>query len=200
MSTAPAVPSAELLPYLAEVPAPQIAKRQHGIYLRATSVSAARSHLSAYSVIGHPPVRWPPPSVEPGQRSLKKERMRPLTKQQRQPASEVNGSSISTPGMARRCPHESSVVVLGVMYPTAIPQRRKGTAADLPGLPPSAAAGRRNTDIVFFDPVSSSGSKELARECTLRADRREATKAVARDLAMLSLRQRECHSPVVQAT
>lgn len=132
--------------------------------------------------------------------------MRPLTKQGRQHAGEDGGSSMPTRGPAQRCPQESSVVVLGVMYPSTVPQHCKGVPDDLPHLPPDVATGWQSTDVTFYDPISSIGSDELTRERLPRATRTvqepkhrkapkgrqvartEAIDAIVRELARLSLK------------
>ncbi len=134
--------------------------------------------------------------------------MSPLARRQVRQHSGANGSSPNaSPEPAPHRPQELSVVVLGVMYPSAVPQPCKVTPDDLQHLPLDLATGRRSTDIIFYDPISSKGCGEMARERPPisprtvgreakrrktpkggQVNRTEAIEAVVLELAQLSVR------------
>lgn len=125
--------------------------------------------------------------------------MKPLTKG-RQCADEDKRSPLPSIGSPQHFQPESVVVVLGVMYPSVFPQLvESNTHPDLVPLPPGLIAGRQSMDVVFYDPLSSSrNGDEVPRAARYRrnfkgdghVNRTEAQKAVARDLALLSLGKR----------
>jgi hypothetical protein len=125
--------------------------------------------------------------------------MKPLT-QRWQYAGENKRSPFPSPGRARNFQPESVVVVLGVMYPSVLPQLvDASTQLDLPLPRPGFDTGRQSEDIFFYDPLSSKGNGDEAplapkyRKKHIGAgyvNRAEAQKALARDLALLSLRKR----------
>lgn len=92
------------------------------------------------------------------------------------------------------------MVVLGVMYPSVLPQLvEDGTHRDLALSRPGVGTGRQSVDVLFYDPLTSMGNGDevpLAPKYRKKhkgagyVDRTDAQKAVARDLALLSLRKR----------
>lgn len=118
--------------------------------------------------------------------------MKSLT-ERRQCADEDKRSPLPNPGSPQHFQSESVVVVLGVMYPSALPQLVKAnTHLDLIPLPPDSVTGRQSVDVVFYDPLSSSKNGEevpqtAKYERSSKGDghvhRTEAQKTVARDLA-----------------
>ena len=122
-----------------------------------------------------------------------------------------NSDTLSTATAARQLPHplrnlgspqqiqsDSVVVVLGVMYPSVLPQLvEANTHLGLVPLPPGFVGGRQSVDSnVFYDPLSSSrNGDEVPRTATYRRNskgdghlsRTESRKTVVRDLALLSL-------------
>jgi hypothetical protein len=88
--------------------------------------------------------------------------MDPLTKQRRQLAGQ-DRNHISTLEPAQHRRQESRVVVLGVMYPSAIPHPSTVTRGKLPPLPTDVGAGR-SSDVIFYDPISSRERDERPRE------------------------------------
>lgn len=134
----------------------------------------------------------------------------PLDIQRRQKTGGDHSSPIPTHGPAQQCPQEYGLVVLGVMYPSVVPQPSQGIPGDLPHLLPDVATGWQCTDVIFYDPISSVGSGDPIRTGSLGAisevplspkhekkgkgsrheSRMNAMEAVARELAMLSLRNR----------
>jgi hypothetical protein len=105
--------------------------------------------------------------------------------------------------------HEYSVVLLGVMYPSALPQRHQYQYLQhkrMP-LPPEVLFNRRSTDLIFYDPIvpsdtrnpvqSTSPQPNTERDLTYGRQQKSAgigshnsVEAVARDLALLFLRKR----------
>lgn len=97
-------------------------------------------------------------------------------------------------------PHFSSeivVVVLGVMYPSVLPQPGVATThLDLPFPSLGSDTPRQSADVIFYDPLSSqrhgdevSPAMKYGKKYkgTRYENRVEAQKAVARDLTMLFL-------------
>ena len=96
---------------------------------------------------------------------------------------------------------EYSVVILGVMYPSFAQQRHHGVEHDESGLPPEILINRRSTDLIFYDPIHTSESRNLQpeprsvperkekRAGTRHPSRRASIEAVVRDLAVLFLRK-----------
>jgi hypothetical protein len=124
--------------------------------------------------------------------------VKPLTKR-RESADEDKRSPFPSPRSPQHFQPQSVVVVLGVMYPSLLPQPREASAERDPvSLLPGVVAGRQSVDVVFYDPLSSGGCEELPQgaECRRNStvdghvDREEARKALARDLALLSLGKR----------
>lgn len=120
-----------------------------------------------------------------------------------------DGSPVSTPGRGQSFPQETSLVVLGVMFPSAVPQPFGLTAEESPHFRSDVASGGKNTNVIFYDPISSiENTAPVGTPCTgisgafltlahdnrnqgSRSGRRaDAMKAVARDLADLALRKR----------
>lgn len=124
--------------------------------------------------------------------------MKPLT-ERRQCADENKRFSLSSPAPQRNQRGETVVVVLGVMYPSVVPQLvEANTHLDLVAVPPVVFTGKE-VNVVFYDPLSASrngdGVCQAAKyPSNSKGDgylnRREAQKAVARDLALLSLGKR----------
>jgi hypothetical protein len=104
-------------------------------------------------------------------------------------------------GPVQPFPSESVMVVLGVLYPSVLPQHvAASTHLDLVLLPPALTVGRQSMDVVFYDPLSSSWNGDevpLAAKYRRKskgdgyANRTQAQNAVARDLALLRLGKRE---------
>jgi len=101
---------------------------------------------------------------------------------------------------------EYSAVLLGVMYPRFAQQRHHGIEHDESGLPPDILINRRSTDLIFYDPIHTSESRNLQPErrsvpaiadtgAQRKARRDEAPKpqgfdrSSSRDLAVLFLRK-----------
>lgn len=126
--------------------------------------------------------------------------MKPPT-ESRQYAGGDKRSPLPRPGPAQHFQPESVVVVLGVMYPSVLPPLvAASTHLDLVLLPPGLTTGRQSMDVVFYDPLSPSrNGDEVPLVPKYRrkpkgdgyVNRTEAQKAVARDLALLSLGKRE---------
>ena len=124
--------------------------------------------------------------------------MKPIT-ERRQCADRHNTLPLPTPGSPRHFQSESALVVLGVMYPSALPQLVEADAhLDRIGRPPGLV-GRQSVDVVFYDPLSSKRKGEEVPQaakygrntkCDGNVNRTEAQKAVARDLASLSIGKR----------
>ena len=109
-------------------------------------------------------------------------------------------------------PHEYSVVLLGVMYPSpsAVPQRHHRTQHDRPPVPPEILINRRSTDLIFYDPIHnddiqnpgqsrilqanaerpSASERHKKPDGTRHSSRTASIEALARDLAMLFVRER----------
>lgn len=109
-------------------------------------------------------------------------------------------------------PHEYSVVLLGVMYPSpsTVPQRHHRIQHDRPPVPPEILINRRSTDLIFYDPVHnddiqspdqsrilqanaerlSAAERHKKPDGTRHASRTASIEALARDLATLFLRER----------
>lgn len=125
--------------------------------------------------------------------------MRPLTPRQRY-GGEDNPSPLPSPGPVQHVPSESVVVVLGVMYPSVLPQLDDAsTRLDLALSLPGADTDRKTVAVIFYDPLASKGngdeaplgSKERKKyKVAAYGNRAEAQKAVALDLALLALRKR----------
>lgn len=107
-----------------------------------------------------------------------------------------------------RRPHEYGVVVLGVLHPSIVPPPCE-SSGNPPQLPLSVVTGKRSTDVLFYDPISSQESVELNRQpgpspisATLRKHeggktsrdsqeaRRKAIAAVVHELDRLSMKLR----------
>jgi hypothetical protein len=111
-------------------------------------------------------------------------------------------SPLWSSGPPRHLQSECVVVVLGVMYPSVVPPQlvEANTHLDLVPLPPPGLSTRRQgPDVIFYDPLASSrDGDEVPIAAKYRrnskgdgsVDRTEARKAVARDLALLSLKTR----------
>ena len=118
----------------------------------------------------------------------------------RQSADEDKRSGVPSPRLPRYGRPELVVVVLGVMYPSILPQLVEAdTLLDLIPIPPRLRGGRQREDVVFYDPLSSVGDGEDVPQAAKygrnskgegQVNRMEAQKAVARDLALLSIRKR----------
>ena len=134
------------------------------------------------------------PAIEEREQTLE-----PLS-ERRQRNDKYKHFPVANPGSPQHLQPESVVVVLGVMYPSFLPQFvGASTCLDLLSLTPSLVTGRQSADVVFYDPLSSSGND---KEVPLapkhgrnfkgdgRVKRTEAQKAVARDLALLSVGKR----------
>lgn len=95
-------------------------------------------------------------------------------------------------------------VVLDAMDPSAVQKAFEVAIAGSPCLPPHVATGRRSTDAIFYDPITSVDDGEPTRQGNSRATsghpvptghqrkhggRGDAMAAVARDLATLSMRK-----------
>jgi hypothetical protein len=124
--------------------------------------------------------------------------VKPFT-ERRQCADEDERSPLPSPESQAHFQSESVVVVVGVMYPSVLPQLVEANHLDLVPLPPGLVTGRKSVDVVFFDPLSSSrNGDEVPQPANDRrnskggghVNRREAQKAVARDLALLWLGKR----------
>jgi hypothetical protein len=117
-----------------------------------------------------------------------------------QSADDDKRSPFPSPPSPQHFRPESVVIVLGVMYPSVLPQLvEANTHLDLVPQPPGLVAGRQSEDVVFYHPLSSSRNgyeiPHTARnrrnsEGEGRIHRAEARKAVARDLALLQLGKR----------
>jgi hypothetical protein len=116
-------------------------------------------------------------------------------------ADENKPCPLPSSGPPRHFQSESVVVVLGVMYPSVVlPQLvEANTHLDLVPLPPGLSTRRQSVDVIFYDPLSSSrNGDEVPQAAKYRrnskgdglVNRTEAQKAVARDLALLSLKTR----------
>ncbi|TLM80770.1 hypothetical protein [Pseudarthrobacter sp. NamE5] len=123
----------------------------------------------------------------------------PLT-EIRQSADENRRSPFPSSRSPQDFQSESVVVVLGVMYPSVLPQLiEANTRLDLIPLPPGLVTGQQSVGVVFYDPLSPSrNGYELSQTAKYQknpeghghVNRAEARKAVARDLALLSLGKR----------
>lgn len=129
--------------------------------------------------------------------------MKPLTRQRGQHANKDSGSPLPTPESTQHFRQEKCVVVLGVMYPSAVPPPPKVAPNDSPRLSPLVATDWQSTNVLFYDPISSVGSDRLTRarlpEAANAAEdrerrrilkrrqgaRAEAIEAVVRELARL---------------
>lgn len=100
------------------------------------------------------------------------------------------------PGTVTHPQPESAVVILGVLYPSILPQPSENPWLD-PPLPSSCFDGdRQREDVIFYDPLSrrnDSGSSGPASRERLKASgyasRAEAQRILARDLLLLSLQR-----------
>ena len=135
--------------------------------------------------------------------------MRAFPKKGRLPAGASHASPTQRP-VPHYGPREYSLVLLRVVYPSAVPQRRHRIQHKRPLLPPEILINRRSTDLIFYDPIlasdirhpdqegipqpynerplTSERQKKAAR--TGNASRTASIEALARDLAMLFLRKR----------
>jgi hypothetical protein len=139
------------------------------------------------------------------QRLRREQTLEPLTKR-RQRADEYKHSARTNPGSPQHFQPGSVVVVLGVMYPSVLPQLvEANTCLDLVPLAHGLVTGRQSVDVVFYDPLSSCcNGKEVPRAPehgrNIKSDghvkRTEAQKAVARDLALLWAGKRKYLPPL----
>lgn len=126
-------------------------------------------------------------------------KMKPSTRNQHRDAIEDSVSSLSDNELILHHPATYCVVVLGVIYPSVVRQPRYHDPLAEPALPAGATEMRRSTDIIFYDPLSSSASLESLRAkrtaigepsqtSARRTDigRQEAINAVVADLARLA--------------
>lgn len=116
--------------------------------------------------------------------------MKRLT-ERRQCADDRKRAPLPKLGTTQHFQSEIVVVVLGVMYPTVLPQRVEADIhLDLVPLPPGLAKCQQGQDVVFHDPLSfSTNADAVPKAAKYLANRTEAQKAVAHDLALLSLRK-----------
>jgi hypothetical protein len=122
--------------------------------------------------------------------------MKPRT-QRRQHAGEDKRFPRPCLGPPQHFPSEIVVVVLGVMYPSVLPQPVDATThLDLPLPSLGLDTPRQSADVVFHDPLSSQRNGDEASPAlkygkkhkgTGYENRTEAQKAVARDLTLLFL-------------
>jgi hypothetical protein len=104
---------------------------------------------------------------------------------------------VLSPQSSQNLQPETIVVVLGVMYPSLLPQLAKtNPQPEHVPLPPGLVVSRQSVEVVFYDPLSSSRSGDephpVAKyrrnfKSLCHPDRAEARKAVASDLALLTL-------------
>lgn len=127
--------------------------------------------------------------------------MKPLTKQGPEHANEDRNSLFRPLPDTLHSPQAYGVVVLGVMYPSAVPRLWKDTSDGLPHLLKDLA-GQQSINVIFYDPLSSlgrgiphQGGRTRAIEGVLpspkvrgnrQASRKKELEAVARELALLS--------------
>lgn len=122
--------------------------------------------------------------------------MKPRT-QRRQHAGEDKRSPLPCPGPPQHFPPEIVVVVLGVMYPSVLPQSVDATThLDLPLPSLGLDTARQSADVIFHDPLSSQRNGDEA-SLALKYGKKDkgtgyenhaaAQKAVARDLTLLFL-------------
>lgn len=136
--------------------------------------------------------------------------MNALTKQRQSNIGGDPGFPGPTAGPSQPLPQERSVIVLGVMLPSATLQVGEDTPDNWLCLPRDVTTGHRSTDVIFYDPISAVGSDDPTRQRDWRAigessrpsmtrkksndgrdvSRMKALEAVARDLAMLSMQKR----------
>lgn len=136
--------------------------------------------------------------------------MKPLTKQRQPNISVGHGSSSPTLKLSLPFPEGNSLHVIGVMFPIAVRQAHEHSPNNWPSLPPDVTSGRKSTDVIFYDPLSSQGSGNPNKRFDLQATsevfrssktrnglkrgkevtRTQALEAVARDLAMLAVQKR----------
>ncbi len=114
---------------------------------------------------------------------------------------------------------EYSVVLLGVMYPIAVPKRNQRPQQNRPPVPQDSLINWRSTDLVFYDPIlagdipkpDQSGTSQPDAERTRTSKRQKklfgnghlsrtaSIEAVARDLVFLSLGSRTKAAPLNMA-
>lgn len=129
----------------------------------------------------------------------KEKTVKPLT-ESRHGDDEYERSPFPSSGSLQDFRSESIVVFVGVMYPSVLPQLGEAnTRPDLVPLPPALATGQQSLTVVFYDPLSpSKNGYELSKagkyqrnfESLDHVYRAEARKAIARELALLSLGKR----------
>jgi len=135
--------------------------------------------------------------------------MRAFPRKGRPPAGPSTGYPARWPAQ-HYGPQEYSVVLLGVMYPSALPHRHQGLQHKRPPMPPEILINRRSTDLIFYDSIltSDTGTPVKARflspdtERPLTSERQQkpagtgnvsrkaSIVAVSRDLVLLFLRRR----------
>lgn len=138
---------------------------------------------------------------------LERNRMRAFPKKGRLPVGASHASPAPWPA-PHHSPHEYSVVLLGVMYPSAVPQRHQNLQHKRPPLPPEILINRRGTDLIFYDPILTRDTRnpgqspfpqpnterhltsETQQKPAGTGSRRASIEAVARDLVLLLLRKR----------
>src|SRR3954470_24987514 len=90
----------------------------------------------------------------PSASGYRSETVKPPT-ERHQRADEDKRFPLPSPESQRHFPSASAVVVLGVMYPSVLPQLvEAGTQLDLVPLPRGSVTGRKSADVVFYDPLS----------------------------------------------
>lgn len=124
--------------------------------------------------------------------------MKPLP-QMPKSADEDKRSSFHSSRLPQHIQSKSVVVVLGVLYPSALPQRGQADTRLTLVPPPLGVAGTQSAGVVFYDPLSPSrngdGLPRIAKYWRnpgrhVHRDRAEARRAVARDLTLLSKKRR----------
>jgi len=128
--------------------------------------------------------------------------MKPLPQMPRS-ADKVKRSSFPSSRLPQHIQSKSVVVVvLGVLYPSVLPQRGQTDARHTLVPPPLGIAGRQNAGVVFYDPLSPSRNGDQLPHIAkywrnpgrdAHTDRAEARKAVARDLTLLSEKRRSMY-------
>jgi hypothetical protein len=114
-------------------------------------------------------------------------------------ADEDKRSSFPSSRLPQHIQSKSVVVVLGVLYPSVLPQRGRTDTCLTLVPPPLGVAGMQSAGVVFYDPLSPSrNGDELPHIAKywrnpgrdVHRDRAEARRAVARDLVLLSEKRR----------
>jgi hypothetical protein len=105
---------------------------------------------------------------------------------------------------------EYSVVLLGVMYPRAVPQHGHRLTHEGPPMPPEILINRRSTDLIFYDPILTNEIGDTDQSTILQPNaeptfaperhskpagtrdvgRTASIEALTRDLALLFLQKR----------